>query len=242
MTFRSLTTEQFIHYAGLLPELPAYVSAPKGVRVRMDAFIATVAPVAAEKKARIVNAAEGDPDGDLQTIDREADQAWSALYLVSLGFSRLPSGDPLGFAARTFQEVIFPNKLDFTRFTMQKQFVHCDMLLSLIADRGLAVPLKKVGFEHLVQNAERAHVRYGQALRGWKSGAKKSLSEDLRLVRRAFGELVHFVELSRGRELSEEDAKALLEPLARAEEQAKNRRRNTPSKVVVPLMLEVDSA
>jgi hypothetical protein len=107
---------------------------------------------------------EADPARRRQA-DGVIDNAWSAAYDWTSGWSKLPdSAHPQVVVARTLQQLVFADGLGFTKLPYKVEWQESKTRLEAIDRDGHEETFKLLGGLPFLTEIRRAHVAYGEAL------------------------------------------------------------------------------
>ncbi len=135
---------------------------PTGIEKARKLLAARHKEVQAGLSERLAGAV-GDPRR-ARLADQWEDQAFSALYDLLAGHSKLPDSEPSAAVARSALATVFPDGLRFTQLTYAQQWAEANARLERIAADGLEPLLRQLGGEPFLRNLKKAHREYGEAL------------------------------------------------------------------------------
>jgi len=123
----------------------------------------TAAHQALKKAAeqRLPSADAGNPAS--QAADMALDAAWSSLFTLLRGWSKLPDHSHADVAATLLGQV-FPDKLRFTQLPFKLEWAESDTRLRTIDSRGLAKDLETLGATPALIQLRKLHAQYGEVL------------------------------------------------------------------------------
>lgn len=135
---------------------------PSGVDKARKRLGASLKEVQAGLSQRLAGSV-GDPRR-ARSADQWEDQAFSALYDLLSGHSKLPDSEPSAATARAMLATVFPDGLKFTQLTYSQQWAEASARLQRIEADGLSKALRELGGEPFLRNLKKAHKEYGEAL------------------------------------------------------------------------------
>ncbi|MGI5863712.1 MAG: hypothetical protein ACOX6T_16875 [Myxococcales bacterium] len=106
------------------------------------------------------------PDDDVTAyeLDRQLDAAWSGLYDVLTGWTKLPPTVPQSAKAKALHAILFGDGLKFTLSDYRSEWGHSNVLLSFLSEEKNAALVRELGVQALVDAVREAHELYGQRL------------------------------------------------------------------------------
>lgn len=148
--------KRLLTLAGQHKKLPAAVDK---ARKRLETGHAELAAALSDR----LTVTSGDPRRS-QAADQAEDLALSALYDFLTAYSKLPESAPESARAARLLATLYPDGLRFTQLTYAKQWAETSARLQRMAADALDRDLKQLGGEVFLQNLQRAHKEYGEAL------------------------------------------------------------------------------
>ncbi|HCF57678.1 MAG TPA: hypothetical protein DFS52_06750 [Myxococcales bacterium] len=105
-----------------------------------------------------------DDDAKAYELDRQLDAAWSGLFDVVTGWTKLPPAIPQSAKAKTLHALLFGDGLRFTLFDHRTEWAQSETLLKILSEEQNAALVRDLGAQSLVEAVREAHRLYGQRL------------------------------------------------------------------------------
>jgi hypothetical protein len=136
-------------------KLPAAIAADR------DEMKAAHAELSAELNKRL--AGEGEEPPQVRAADSVEDNAFGALFDWLSAWARLP-GAPMAGEVEAILQAVFPRGLAFLAIRPSDEWQEAELRLNLLKEKGFDTTIVKLGGKPFLDELERAHKAYGEAL------------------------------------------------------------------------------